>query len=158
MPPASPTSGASSAHARRRPPGRYDEPSRAVPRAAAVLLTVLFLALMVALAWTLYQRYGVDDVPVRPTGFEVLGDDAVRVEFEVTPPDGGTAWCLVRARDEGGAEVGREFVRVPAREDGEPVRVEHVLPTTGLSVTGEVPRCLPRPPPDDAPTTDPTAP
>ncbi|MFP5218902.1 MAG: DUF4307 domain-containing protein [Actinomycetes bacterium] len=154
MSPAAP----SAAPARRRPPGRYDEPSRSVPRALAVVLTALFLGLLVAVAWTLYQRYGIDDVPVQPLGFEVLGEDAVRVEFEVTPPPGGTAWCMVRAREEGGAEVGRVFVPVEAREDGEPVQVEHVLETTDLPVTGEVPRCLPSAPPDDAPTADPVAP
>ncbi|HWH29183.1 MAG TPA: DUF4307 domain-containing protein, partial [Mycobacteriales bacterium] len=146
------------ASARRRPPGRYDEPSRGLPRALAVLLTALFLGLLVAVAWVLYQRYGVDDVPVRPVGFQVLGDDAVRVEFEVTPPEGGTAWCLVRAREVGGTEVGRVFVPVRPRDDGGPVRVEHELDTTQRAVTGEVPRCLPSPPPADAPTADPAAP
>ena len=143
---------------RRRPPGRYDAPSRAVPRALAVLLGALFLGLLVAIAWVLYQRWGVDDVPVRPRGFEVLSDRRVVVEFEVTPPARGAAWCLVRSRDEPGVEVGRVFVRVPAAPDGGAVRVEQELETTGRAVTGEVPRCLPSPPPDDEPTVDAEAP
>jgi Domain of unknown function (DUF4307) len=143
---------------RRRPPGRYDEPSRAVPRALAVLLGALFLGLLVALAFLLYSRWGTPDVPVRPRGFEVLSDTAVRVEFEVTPTAGGEAWCLVRSRGEQGQEVGRVFVRVPAADDGGVVRVDHVLTTSARAVTGEVPRCLPSPPPAEEPTADVRAP
>lgn len=143
---------------RRRPPGRYDPPSRTLPRALAVLLGALFLGLLLAIAWLLYSRWAADDLPMRPRGFEVRSDREVVVEFEVTPPAGGEAWCLVRSRDEPGFEVGREFVRVPAGDDGDAVRVEHVLATTGRAVTGEVPRCVPSPPPDDEPTAEVRAP
>jgi hypothetical protein len=143
---------------RRRPPGRYDEPPRLASRSLAVLLSVLFVGLLVAVAWALYQRSAADDVALQVRGFEVLGDDAVRVEFDVVPPAGGTAWCLVRAREAGGTEVGHVFVPVLPREDGEAVRVVHELATTERAVTGEVPRCRPVPPPADERTAPAVAP
>ncbi len=140
---------------RRRPPGRYDAPSRAVPRSLAVVLSVLFLAFLVAIAWTMYQRFGTGSLPLQVRGYEVLGDDAVRVEFDVTPPVDGTAWCLVRARNAAGEVIGREFVPVRPAADGGAVRVEHTIATTDLSVTGEVQRCRPDPPPAGEPTAEP---
>ena len=142
--------------ARRRPPGRYDEPSRATSRPVGVVLAVVAAALVGALVWTLFQRYGPDELALQVRGFDVPGDDRVVVEFEVTPPAGGTAWCLVRARDRAGLETGRQFV--PVRGDGDPVRVQHALPTTGRAVSGEVPRCSTSAPPDDAPTAEPVGP
>jgi hypothetical protein len=141
---------------RRRPPGRYDEPSRVVPRAMAVLLSVLFLALLVAIAANLYARYGSDDVGVRERGFVVVSDEQVRVDFDVTAPPGETAWCLVRARGADGAEVGRAFVPVTSAEGatGEQT-VRHPLPTRERAVTGEVVRCLLQEPPADAPRAEP---
>jgi len=136
---------------RRRPPGRYDEPSLVTQRILAVVLGLLFAGLVGAAAWTLYARYAADDVPVQVRGFDVRGDSGVVVEFEVTPPSGGTVWCLVRARELGGQEVGREIVTIPPADDGGAVRVRHLLPTTREPVTGEVPRCLAEPPTDEPP-------
>lgn len=144
--------------ARRRPPGRYDEPSRALPRAVAVLLSVLFLALLVAIALNLYARYGAQEVSVRERGFAVVSDEQVRVDFDVTSPPGETAWCLVRARGADGAEVGRVFVPVTSGADSDGAQtVRHLLPTTGRAVTGEVVRCLLQEPPADAPRAEPGA-
>jgi hypothetical protein len=138
---------------RRRPPGRYDEPSRTAARALAVVLSLLFLGLLAAIALALYTRYGGTQVPLQPRGFAVLSDDAVRVDFTVTPPAGRTAWCLVRARGATGVEVGVAAVAVrrPAGSSG-PVEASYELTTTARAVTGEVPRCSPDPPPPGVPT------
>jgi len=142
--------------ARRRPPGRYDEPSRGSSRRTGVVLAVVAAGLVAALVWTLFQRYGPDGLALQVRGFDVPGDDRVVIAFEVTPPAGGTAWCLLRARDRAGLEVGRQFV--PVRGDGDPVRVEQELATTGRAVSGEVPRCSSSAPPPDAPTAEPVGP
>ena len=141
---------------RRRPPGRYDEPSQLSARILAVVLSVLFVALVAAIAFALYDRYGTERIPLQQRGFSVESDRAVRVDFNVTPPPGETAWCVVRARGATGAEVGAEYVpvRQPAGSS-EAVRVEHLLPTTERAVTGEVPRCRLSPPPAGAPTAQP---
>ena len=141
---------------RRRPPGRYDDPPKGLARGLSVVVAVLFLGFLVAIAWSLYDRFGADGLLLRERGFEVQGDDAVRVEFEVSPPAGETVWCLVRARSAPGLEVGREFV--PVRGDGSVVRVDHTLETTDRAVSGEVPRCRDYAPADGEPVADPVGP
>ncbi len=141
---------------RRRPPGRYDEPSRTTARVIAVLLSLLFVAVLAAVAVALYNRYGTEQLALRERGFEVQSDRAVRVDFSVSPPPGETAWCLVRARSASGVEVGAQYVpvRQPAASQ-EPVAVSSTLPTIERAVTGEVPRCALAPPPAGAPTGQP---
>ncbi|HVM27424.1 MAG TPA: DUF4307 domain-containing protein [Mycobacteriales bacterium] len=143
---------------RRRPPGRYDQRSRAASRSLAVVLSVLFVAFLVSLSWLLYQRSGGEQVPLQLRGYELVGDDVVVVEFDVTPPADGTAWCLVRARQASGEEIGAEHVPVLPRPDGGAVRVRHELTVRGEAVTGEVPRCRPVPPPAGEPTAEPVSP
>lgn len=133
---------------RRRPPGRYDAPSRTAPRALAILLSVLFLGFLAAIAWYLFQRYGVERVPVQVRGFSVVSDSEVRVDFEVTPPPGEQVYCVVRARDATGAETGQEVVPVRSADNpDQPVVVRHELATAARAVTGEVPGCSLSPPP-----------
>jgi hypothetical protein len=130
------------ASARRRPPGRYDEPSLVGQRVLAVLLGALFLGLVATVVTTLYARYGDTDVRFRELGFAVVSDAQVRVDFEVRRPAGETAYCVVRARDAQGAETGREVVEIEAAEDGgRTTRVSHLLSTSQRAVTGEVQRC-----------------
>jgi hypothetical protein len=143
---------------RRRPPGRYDTPSRATSRTVAVVLAVLLGGFLLAVSWSLYQRYGTEQVPVRVLSFDVQSDERVVVEFEVTPPAGEQVWCYVRARNLPSEEVGRMFVRVPPSPGGGPVRVRHELATTDLAVTGEVPVCRPTAPAAGEPTADAVSP
>jgi hypothetical protein len=133
--------------ARRRPPGRYDEPSLVGQRVLAVVLGLLFVGLLAAVVSTLYARYGDADVRFRELGFAVVSDNAVRVDFEVTRPTGETAYCVVRARDAAGVETGREIVPVDVgAEDDTTVRASHLLRTEDRAVTGEVQRCSLRAP------------
>jgi hypothetical protein len=141
---------------RRRPPGRYDEPSRAGHKGVAMLLGVLFVGFLTAIAYSLYTRFGVEEVPVRERGFTVLGENAVRIAFDVTVPAGETAWCLVRARSAEGVEVGRSYVRVPGAADAGTEPVRYRLATRDRAVTGEVPRCTLTPPPADARVDEPS--
>jgi hypothetical protein len=135
-----PTSG--SRPARRRPPGRYDEPSRVASRALAVVLGVLFLGLVGAVAWTLFDRYGNPGVRYQVVGYST-GQDRVTVDFEVAAEQGREVTCVVRARNRAGAEVGRELVDIePLTEQQRSVRVRHELRTTDVPVTGEVQRCV----------------
>ena len=130
------------ASARRRPPGRYDEPSLLGQRTLAVTLSVLFVALLAAIVFALYDRYGNTDVGFRELGYTVVSDREVDVVFEVRRPDGAQSTCVVRARDEDGAETGRETVEIAPDADGRDlVRVTHRLATEARAVTGEVERC-----------------
>jgi hypothetical protein len=133
---------------RRRPPGRYDEPSKATQRAVAVLLGGLFLGLVGAVAFSLYSRIGADPVREQVRRYAVLSDTSVRVDFRVTKDAGATAYCIVRARNAAGAETGRDVVEVgPAADGAQQVDVSHVLTTVERPVTGELRGCgLSRPP------------
>ena len=142
--------------ARRRPPGRYDEPSKLAARALAVVLSVLFVGLLVAIGLLLLDRYGTARIALQERGFEVLSDDAVRVDFTATPPAGETVHCLVRARRADGREVGARFIPVRSPSGrSDPVEVSHTLDTTDRAVTGEVPRCTTGEPPEGTPTGQP---
>ena len=126
---------------RRRPPDRYDPPSRLAARLLAVLLTVLLLALVAAVGNLIYRGTGGDDVDARVLTFSAQSD-AMRMELEVTKPSGSRAYCVVRSRTREGVEVGRVVVVVdPVGTAEEKVRVTHVLATTGRPATAEAGRC-----------------
>ena len=134
--------------ARRRPPGRYDEPSRLGGRVTAVVLGLLFLAVLVAAAFTLWVRFGVERAEPSVIDFQVLSDDVVRIDVQVRKPEGEAAYCLLRARGADGAEVGREVVEVAAPGDpASVVRLEHDLATRDRAVTGEAVVCSLQPVP-----------
>ena len=134
--------------ARRRPPGRYDEPSRLGGRLTAVVLGLLLLAVLVAAAFTVYARFAVQRAEPSVVDFQVLSDDEVRIDVQVRKPEGAAAYCLLRARGADGAEVGREVVEVAAPGDPSAVvRREHDLPTRERAVTGEAVACSLQPVP-----------
>ena len=138
--------------ARRRPPGRYDEPSRLGARATAVVLGVLFVGLLLAIAAALYQRIAAVDVRARVIDFQVQSDRVVRIDVEVLKPRGERAFCVLRARGASGAEVGREIVAIdPVGTDERVVRLEHDLATTSRATTGEAGRCSAEPAPSRRP-------
>ncbi len=138
MPPARP--------ARRRPPGRYDEPSLVGQRILAVLLGGMFVALVLSIVLAFYSRFGREEVRVQEIGFSVLSDTEVRVDFAVTfaRETDARAYCTVRSRDEFGREIGRQLVEVG--RTSERVVVAHVLATSRRAVTGEVNGCSLQPP------------
>ena len=148
MPPAQPAR----PPARRRPPGRYDEPSLVGQRILAVLLGGMFVALVISIVLAFYSRFGREEVRVQEIGFSVLSDTEVRVDFAVTfaadEPAQDRAYCTVRSRDEFGRETGRQLVEVA--RTGDRVVVAHVLATGRRAVTGEVDGCSLQPPPGTA--------
>ena len=135
--------------ARRRPPGRYDEPSLVGQRILAVLLGGMFVALVISIVLAFYSRFGREQVRVQEIGFSVLSDTQVRVDFAVTfaadEPGQDRAYCTVRSRDEFGRETGRQLVEVA--RTSQRVVAAHVLATSRRAVTGEVDGCSLQPPP-----------
>jgi len=127
---------------RRRPAGRYDEPSLIGQRVLAVLLGVLFLGLVAAVLFTLFARYGGDAVRGRVISYDVESDSRVTVAVEVVKNTDSKAYCVIRARDRGGAEVGRDVaVLDPSGTPDRTVRGTFPLATTARAVTGEVGAC-----------------
>ena len=133
--------------ARRRPTGRYDQPSLVGQRVLAALLAVLFVALLAAVAYALYGRFvGSTDVRGRVVSYDVRSDRLVVLDVEASKRAGGRAYCVVRARGRDGAEVGRDVAVLDAA--GTPDRVVRAavrLATTDRAVTGELAQCTDEP-------------
>ncbi|MCW2615949.1 MAG: hypothetical protein JWN08_2943 [Frankiales bacterium] len=133
--------------ARRRPSGRYDEPSLVGQQVLAVLLGVMFIGLLVAVFFALYSRFvGQEDVRGRVISFDVQSDSLVVIDVEASKAAGGKAYCVIRARGEDGAEVGRDVAVLDAVGTDERVtRGDFRLSTTSRAVTGELAQCTDQP-------------
>ena len=113
-----------------------------------IVLTVVGALVGLAFAIALFVQFGPGtDVSAQVRSFEVLSDTAVRVDVEVARDPGAKAWCVLRARDSDGAEVGRRQVDVPVSDDRSTVLSAEV-PTTGRPNTGELVGCQPGSAPD----------
>ncbi len=120
---------------RRRPPGRYDEPSKATRIVSVVAAGALALGLL-GLGYGLYQRRSGTELRYQVGGYQVLSDNQVRVTFTVVTGGTKTGLCRVRARSADGLEAGSEVIPV-----GPGTEVSYVLATTSRAVTGEVSGC-----------------
>jgi hypothetical protein len=79
-------------------------------------------------------------VDARTTGYTLLGDSEVEVEYEVTVPPGSAAACAVEALNGKYAVIGWKVVELPATEAQTRSLVERVL-TSEPAVTGLIYRC-----------------
>ncbi|RIV34457.1 DUF4307 domain-containing protein [Micromonospora radicis] len=127
------------------PPGRYGrrrEPGRRRPVLTAILLVAL-VAVLTAISVRLYRQYGDPAYDTQLITYTDITDTQVVVDFRVNLPEGGSAVCLLRARDSAGAEVGREEVAVAAAAGQRQITVRHRLVTDARPFIGEVIRCRP---------------
>jgi hypothetical protein len=74
------------------------------------------------------------------TGYRVLDDRTVEVEFDVHRPEGQAVTCVVRALDQGFGTVGTVEVRIPASPEAA-VHRQVTVRTTTRAVTGVVREC-----------------
>jgi hypothetical protein len=106
-----------------------------------LVLTVVGALVGLAFAIALFVQYGPGtDVAAQVRSYEVLSDTSVRVDVEVARDPGTKAWCVLRARDREGAEVGRRQVDVPVSGDRSTV-LSVAVTTTGRANTGELVGC-----------------
>ncbi|MFG3419471.1 DUF4307 domain-containing protein [Micromonospora sp. NPDC047730] len=127
------------------PPGRYGrrrEPGRRRPLLAA-LLVIALVAVLSLVTVRLYRQYGDPNYDAQVITYTGITDSQVLVDFRVTVPEGGSAVCLLRARDRAGAEVAKEKVTVTARPGQRQVTTQHRLVTSARPFIGEVVRCRP---------------
>jgi hypothetical protein len=127
------------------PAGRYGRrrDGRQTPRWLVALAAILVAAAAALVGVSLYQAYGEGDYAASVTSFTDVTDNQVVVTFLVRIPEGGTAICVVRARDASGAEAGRAEIKVlPGPDPGRTV-ASHRLVTRTRPVTGEVQGCRP---------------
>ena len=128
--------------ARRRPPGRYDEPSLVGQRFLAVLLAALVVGLLVAIGSFLYDRATGVQVRGQVRTFDIRSDREVVMELEAAKPAGEKAYCVIRARGAKGLEVGRDIAVLDAEGTADRVvRGSFVLATTERAVTAELAGC-----------------
>ncbi|MFC5923530.1 DUF4307 domain-containing protein [Micromonospora vulcania] len=129
------------------PAGRYGRRRAPGGRTRRTLLAALALVLLVAaltlISVRLYRQYGDPVYDAQVITYTDITDKQVVVDFRVTVPKGGSAVCVLRARDRAGTEVAREQVTVTADAGERHVTTRHRLATTARPFIGEVLRCGP---------------
>jgi hypothetical protein len=116
-------------------------------RARVILLVVGTLLAALAVAWGAWVSQTVTSKPLtwQDIGFEVTGDTAVRVTFDVRfdggLPDDAEAVCTVRALNQVLAEVGLRDVTLGPASRGA-IRTTVDVPTSERAVTGLVKECV----------------
>ncbi|TQJ31679.1 DUF4307 domain-containing protein [Microbacterium sp. SLBN-146] len=91
------------------------------------------------LAWSTISS-SLDAVDVDTTGFAVVNERTVVVNFQFTAPTGRSVACALEAQDEEHGVVGWKVVEYPASESHARA-FEEVIPTTALGTTGFVNSC-----------------
>ncbi|HCT81032.1 MAG TPA: DUF4307 domain-containing protein [Micromonosporaceae bacterium] len=127
------------------PAGRYGRrrENRRTPRWLVAIAALVFAAAAATVGVSLYHAYGDGNYSASVTSFTDITDNQVVVTFLVRLPEGGTATCVVRARDVTGAETGRAEIRVIPGPDPSRTIASHRLQTRTRPVTGEVQGCRP---------------
>ncbi|KXK61661.1 hypothetical protein AWW66_12595 [Micromonospora rosaria] len=126
------------------PPGRYGHRRAPARRRRTLLVGLVLVGMLTGLTLVAvrdYQRYGDPAYDAEVITYTGITDAQILVDFRVTVPEGGSAVCVLRARDRAGAEVAREQVTVTADPGERQVTTRHRLTTTGRPFIGEVMRC-----------------
>ncbi|MFT4086897.1 MAG: DUF4307 domain-containing protein [Gordonia sp. (in: high G+C Gram-positive bacteria)] len=110
---------------------------------------VLSVAVVVAglgIAYAGYQKFADPDVSGQATGYDLVSNNTVAVQYTVNRNDPSRAVaCVVRARDKDGAEVGRREVLIPG-DHLQQVQARTEVRTSAPAVIGEVFGCTANPP------------
>ena len=127
------------------PAGRYGRrrDHRSTSRWTVAIAALAAGAVAVVIGLSLFRAYGEGDYRASVTSFTDVTDNQVVVTFQVRLPEGGSAKCVVRARDATGAETGREEIVVKAGPNPGQTVASHRLATRSRPVTGEVQGCRP---------------
>jgi hypothetical protein len=124
-----------------RPSARYGRLPRRSRRLIIVGLTVLILAVGVAVAVVGYHRLGRSEVAGTLGGYRLIDGETVEVTITVTRADPSrAAVCIVRARSKDGSETGRREVLVPPSTQ-KSVQVTAIVKTSRPAVMGDVYGC-----------------
>ncbi|MBM0274740.1 DUF4307 domain-containing protein [Micromonospora tarensis] len=123
-------------YGRRRAPG-----GRRRRLISATVALLLLLGTLTVISVRLYRQYGDPVYDAQVITYTDITDKQVLVDFRVTVPPGGSAVCVLRARDRSGAEVGRAQLTVTADPGDRHVTTRHRLATTARPFIGEVLRC-----------------
>ena len=124
------------------PPGRYGRRREGGRRRwLPLLFTAVFGAALLALTIGYYNKFGQTDYDPQIIGWNEPSDTRMVVNFKVRVPAGGTATCVVRARDYDGFEVGRSTATIPGPADGGLVEHSETVTTKSRASVGDVMGC-----------------
>jgi hypothetical protein len=124
------------------PPGRYGRRREGRRRSwVLIVAAVVFGAGVLGLAVAFYDKFGQTDYTADIIGWNEPSDTELVIRFRVRVPEGGTASCMLRARDYDGFEVGRRAVVVPAPDGGGPVELSESVPTKSRASVGDIMGC-----------------
>ena len=116
-------------------------PSRLRRRWIIAGLSLLILAIGLAVAFTGYQRLGHSDVAGTLAAYHLIDDETVEVTITVNRADPSRpAVCIVRGRSRDGSETGRREILVPPSTQ-DSVQVTTIVKTSRPPVMGDVYGC-----------------
>ncbi|MXP22984.1 DUF4307 domain-containing protein [Gordonia sp. HNM0687] len=106
-----------------------------------IALSVLVVAAGIGLAVLGYSRFASPDVSGEATGYDIVDQSTVVVQFTVTRADPGRpVACVVRGRSIDGDETGRREILIPAGSQTQ-VGIRTEVATSKPPVIGEVFGC-----------------
>lgn len=124
------------------PPGRYGRRREGRGRRWPLILAALLAGVTtVGLALAFYDKFGQTNYTADIIGWEEPTPTELVIQFRVRIPEGGTASCMLRARDYDGFEVGRRAVVIPAPAGGGAVEVSEPVTTKSRASVGDVMGC-----------------
>ncbi len=123
---------------------RYGRSPNARRRNRTIAIVAAAATAVVLVAWVvwagLFGGGSSASLETRDIGHEILSDQLVRVEFQVTSDVGAEVRCVVEAMNESFAVVGWKTVDLPAATQRTRTFTEEVR-TSELAVTGLIYRC-----------------
>jgi hypothetical protein len=118
---------------------RYGRTRRGATRWIALVAIAVGAAAVIAFAW-LTVANSINSVDVDTTGFQVVDQRAVTLEFQVSAPAGASIACTLEAQDAEHGVVGWKVVEIPAAETHARAFRE-TIPTLAEATTGFVNSC-----------------
>lgn len=118
---------------------RYGRTRRPATRWVAIVAIAVGALAVGAFAW-LTVSSSINSVDVDTTGFQVVDERAVTLEFQVSAPAGAAIACTLEAQDEEHGVVGWKVVEIPASETHARAFRE-TIPTVAGATTGFVNSC-----------------
>lgn len=117
--------------------GRTRSPRRRI--ALWSVVGVVAVGATVLLGWSTVSN-SLSSVSVTETGYNVVDERTVTLDFQITSPVGEPVACAIEAQDEEHGTVGWRVVEYPASEDHSRAFSEKI-PTLALATTGFVNTC-----------------
>lgn len=118
---------------------RYGRTRRGGRRWFIVIAAAVAAVVVVAFAWMTVAN-SLASVDADATGFQVVDERTVVVEFQVSAPAGSTVACVLEAQDQEHGVVGWKVVELPAAES-HATAYRETVPTVAHATTGFVNSC-----------------